>query len=268
MRIKTLWVSLLGLCVSICLTACTKEGHSIKVGTIAGPETELMEVAQTVAKQRYNLDVQIVSFADYNLPNAALAEGSIDANAFQHRPYLDQSMRTHGYRLVSIGKTFIYPMGLYSTKIKDLNSLPEKARVAIPNDPSNGGRALLLLQKAGIIKLNNNSNDTNYNITRNDIIENPKNIELVELDAAQLPRTLNDVDLAAINTNYALLAKLTPSQDALLLENGDSPYANLIVARDGDATRRELQQLVKAFQSHEVLARAGQLFNGQAAPAW
>lgn len=265
MRIKALLASLFGLSLGICLTACNHEGRSVKVGTIAGPETELMEVAQTVAKQRYNLDVQIVSFADYNLPNAALAEGSIDANAFQHRPYLDQSMRTHGYRLVSIGKTFIYPMGLYSKKIKNLQSLPPKARVAIPNDPSNGGRALLLLQKAGLIQL---KDSTDYNVTRKDITANPKQIELVELDAAQLPRSLEDVDLAAINTNYAMLAKLTPSHDALLVENGDSPYANLIVARDGDASRPELKQLVKAFQSHEVLARAGQLFNGQAVPAW
>lgn len=252
------------------LTHCSeppqkRASNEIKVGTIAGPETELMEVAKNVAAQRYNLKVTIVTFSDYILPNQALADGSIDANMFQHKPYLEQTIATKGYNLTDIGKTFIYPMGLYSNKITKLKDLRDGATVAIPNDPSNGTRALLLLQQAGIIQL---KPGLNLKSTVADITYNPKHIQIKEIDAAQLPRVLADVDLAAINTNYAMVAGLLPSRDALLLESSDSPYANVVVVRTAESQDPKYAKLMDALHSDEVLAAAKNLFQGQAIPAW
>lgn len=259
--------------VSFCLlvtflAGCYKsESHpnAIKVGTIAGPETRLMEVARHVAKDKYNLDIQIVEFNDYTRPNAALADGSIDANMFQHQFYLDKEVATKGYQLVALGKTFVYPMGLYSQKYHALADLPQRAIIAIPNDPSNEARALLLLQKAGLIKL---KSTTDASAAPADILDNPKQVKIIELDAAQLPRSLPDVDLAAINTNYALVADLIPSQDALFLEDKKSPYANIIAVRQAEQNNPKLKELVAAFQSDDVAYVARQIFFGQAIPAW
>jgi D-methionine transport system substrate-binding protein len=257
-----------GLCL-LALTACnqnkTEATNQIRVGTIAGPETELMEIARQVAAQRYNLDIKIVQFEDYTMPNAALADGSIDANAFQHLPYLEAAMKAKGYKLAVIGKTFIYPMGIYSRKITDLTQLRDGATVAIPNDPSNEARALLLLQRAKLITLKPN---VDISATINDIQNNPKHLVIKEIDAAQLPRVLPDVDLAIINTNYAMVANLLPTRDALFIERPDSPYANLIVVRAGEENKPQFQQLVNAFHSAEVLQKAHKLFQGQAIPAW
>lgn len=251
------------------LTACGQKqssaSNTIKVGTIAGPETQLMEVAQKVAADQYNLKIEIVPFSDYNMPNEALADGSLDANVFQHLPYLEQAIRSKGYKIVAIGKTFVYPMGVYSKKIKNVNELKEGAVIAIPNDPSNEGRALLLLQKAGLIKLNS---QVTTEATLADVTDNPKKLVFKELDAAQLPRTLPDVDLAAINTNYAMLAGLLPSRDALIVESADSPYANLIVVREDNKDNPNLQKLVEALHSEAVVDKANSLFKGQAVPAW
>lgn len=252
----------------ILLTNCSKShqpnNNLIRIGTIAGPETELMEVAKNVAQQKYNLDIEIVQFTDYILPNQALADGSIDANMFQHLPYLETAMKAKGYNLTPIGKTFIYPMGIYSKKIKDLKDLKDHATVAIPNDPSNEARALLLLEKTGLIKLKPETTLA----TPNDITSNPKQLVFKELEAAQLPRILTDVDLAAINTNYAMVAGLLPSRDALALESADSPYANIVVVRTEDKDNPKFQKLMDALHSQEVEAKAKQLFQGQAIPAW
>ena len=250
------------------LVAChkqTNEAHSIKVGTISGPETELMEEAKRVAQEKYQLNVIIVPFSDYAMPNAALADKSIDANMFQTQPYLDEASKAHNYSFVVAGKTFVYPMGLYSKKITTIAQLKDGAVVAIPNDPSNGARGLLLLEKAGLINL---SPGVGTNATVADITHNPKKLQFKELDAAQIPRVLPDVDLAAINTNYALIAGLTPSKDALLHENADSPYANLIVVVQGKENDARVQELVKALHSEEVEKKAEQLFEGQAVPTW
>lgn len=264
-RFGTLLVAIMSF---LFLTNCSHSAsgaNEIRIGTIAGPETELVEVAKNVAAQKYGLDVEIVQFTDYVLPNQALADGSIDANMFQHLPYLDETIAAKGYQLTPIGKTFIYPMGLYSSKIKSLNDVKPNAVVAIPNDPSNEARALLLLEKAGLIKL---KDDTSLKVTPQDIIENPKQIKITELDAAQLPRVLKDVDLAAINTNYAMVAGLVPSKNALFLENTDSPYANIVVVRTKDMNDPKFAKLMEALHSPEVVSRAKTLFQGQAIPAW
>lgn len=248
---------------SLFLAACSKkEGpNTVRVGTIAGPETKLMEVAKQVALQQFGLDIQIVTFTDYNIPNQALAEKTIDANAFQHLPFLQSQIKARGYDLVSVGNTFLYPMGLYSAKIKSLSQLKAGDEIAIPNDPSNEARALLLLQKANLITLKPNAT---INATTQDIATNPEHLKIVSLDAAELPRTLSDVTLAAINTNYAVPAGLSPTKDALFVEGADSPYMNIIVARASDAHEKKIVELVEAYHSPAVINEAKILFNGTA----
>lgn len=249
---------------SLCLVACQKPSpNTLLIGTIAGPETELAEVAKKTAHDRYGLEVKIIEFNDYNLPNAALEDGSLDANVYQHLPYLTAASEAHHYHLEVIGKTFIYPTGIYSKKIKSLDALPERALIALPNDPSNESRALLLLQKAGLITLKSTQNSTIQ-----DIANNPKQLRFKELDAAQLSRVLPDVDAAVINTTFAIPAGLSPTRDALYTENKDSPYANLIVMRKNSNKKEQLLLFVKAFHSEPVKEKAKTLFGEDAIAAW
>ena len=256
---KKILLSVLVVLGVLSFAACSKkeDPNTVSVGTIAGPETELMQVAKQVAKQKYGLNVKIVTFTDYTMPNQALADGNIDVNEFQHLPFLEAQVKAHGYDLVPVGKTFLYPMALYSKKVKTLSALQDGAKIAIPNDPSNEARALLLLQKAKLITLKSN---VSINATPNDIAKNPKHFEFVELDAAQLPRSLGDVSLAVINTNYAIPAGLSPSKDALFEESTDSPYVNIFVARKDDQNAKKVQELVQAFQSEAVVAAAKKIF--------
>lgn len=252
-----------GLCVFFCiagLTACGDDAQTIKVGTIAGPETELAHVAAAVAAKEFGLKVKIVTFTDYLQPNTALNEGELQANVFQHAPYLNEQIKSHHYELTAVGKTFIYPMGIYSTHYRSLAKVPANAQVAIPNDPTNEGRALLLLQNARLITLAPN---VASQATLHDIIDNPKHFSFVELDAAQLPRAFGDVALAVLNTNYAIPAGLLPSKDALFIENNQSPYANLIVVRKADSNQPWVKSLVAAFNSSAVKDKANALFQGQ-----
>lgn len=251
--------------LGIALAACGHhDENTVKVGTIAGPETELMQVAKKVAQQQ-GINIEIIEFSDYIMPNTALNDGSINANMFQHQPYLEQTIKDRGYKLAAIGKTFIYPMGAYSSKYRDLTQLHPGATIAIPNDPSNGARALLLLAKTGLITL---KPGVNVNATPKDIIKNPQGFKIVELDAAQLPRALADVDLAFINTNYAIPAGLTPNSDALIKEDADSLYANIVAVREADKDNPKLKILVEALHSPEVKQTAERLFHKQAIPAW
>lgn len=246
------------------LVACSKPApNTLIIGTISGPETELVEVAQKIALEQYGLNVKIIEFSDYNLPNEALQDGSLDANVYQHLPYLKAAIAAHGYHLEPIGKTFVYPTGIYSQKIKSLKKLPNGAIIALPNDPSNEARALLLLQKAGLITLK-----AAKNASVQDILTNPKKFQFKELDAAQLPRILDDVDAAVINTNFAIPAGLNPARDALFKEDKHSPYANLIVARDNSDKKEQLALFVKALNSPEVKKKAQELFGDAAIPAW
>lgn len=254
----------------IFLVACQQknsdvDNHIIKVGTIAGPDVKILEVVKDVAKKKYGLDIQIVEFTDYALPNTALNDGSIHANIFQHQPYLDATVQAKHYPLVAIGKTFIFPMGIYSDKIKNIKDIAENAVVAIPNDPSNEARALILLAQTGVISLKHH---VGFAATIHDIEDNPKHIKIHELDAAQLPRILPDVTIAIINSNYAIPAGLSPKKDAIYLENQHSPYVNIIVVREADKNNASLQTLVKAFQTSEVKAAAKEIFAGEAIVGW
>ncbi|VFS14205.1 DL-methionine transporter substrate-binding subunit [Enterobacter cancerogenus] len=211
-----------------------------------------------MAKEKYGLDVELVTFNDYVLPNEALSKGDIDANAFQHKPYLDQQIKDRGYKLVAAGNTFVYPIAGYSKKIKSLDELQPGSQVAIPNDPTNLGRSLLLLQKVGLIKL---KEGVGLLPTVLDVTENPKNLKLVELEAPQLPRSLDDaqIALAVINTTYASQIGLTPAKDGIFVEDKDSPYVNLIVTREDNKDAENVKKFVQAYQSEEVYQEANKV---------
>jgi D-methionine transport system substrate-binding protein len=241
-----------------------QSARPLRVGVTAGPHAQLMEVAAKVAA-REGLELKIIEFSDYIQPNAALAQGDLDANSYQHQPFLDQQVKDRGYKIVSVAQTVVFPIGIYSRKVKSLKDLPTGAKVAIPNDPTNGGRVLLLLQHEGLIKVRP---DAGLKATPVDVTDNPKRVRLIELDAAQLPRSLDDVDAAAINTNFAIQAGLSPTRDAIAMESAESPYANLIVVREADKTKPEIQKLVRAYRSPEVKAFIEEQFKGALVPTW
>jgi len=252
------------LILILSLVACNKPSpNTLVIGTIAGPETEIIETAKEVAEIEHGLTIKIVEFNDYNLPNEALQDGSLDANVYQHLPYLKASMLAHGYDLQAIGRTFVYPMGVYSKKYKTLKEIPDGSIIAVPNDPSNEMRAFLLLEKAGLITL---KNATNSGIPELDT--NPKKLQFKEMDAAQLPRVLPDVAAAVINTTFALPAGLSPSKNALFTEGKDSPYANVIVIRRDTNKRPQLELFVQSLNSEQVKKKAKELFGDSAIPAW
>ncbi len=258
---KTLWSSL--FCAMFLVACHAKETpNTLKVGVIAGPEAEIMQVAKQQAKKS-GVVIKVIEFTDYAMPNQALRDGSIDANMFQHLPYLKQAMKARGYLFKVLGETFVYPMGVYSDKIKSLKDLPKQALVAIPNDPSNEARALLLLQSAGLLQLKLGAG---WLATPRDIKTNPKQLQFKELDAADLARTLPDVSIAVINANYAIPAGLSLNQ-ALLHEQADSPYANLVVVRANDKRTKQLNILMQSLHSQAVLTAAKHLFRGEAIPA-
>jgi len=221
---------------------------SIRIAVTQGPHAQIAEVARKVA-ERDGLRLQIVEFADYIQPNAALDVGDVQANSFQHLPFLQSQIQARGYKITPVGVTVTAPLGFYSKRIRSLSALEPGAQVAIPNDPSNSGRALQLLQKAGVLRLKATAGIT---ATVADIADNPRGIRIVQVDAAQLPRTLDDVDASAINTNYAVQAGLQPARDAIAIEDAHGPYANLLAVRTADKDRPWVAKLVKAFQSPEV----------------
>ena len=226
-----------------------KETATIKIGATPVPHAEILEEIKP-ALESEGITLDIVEFSDYVQPNIALNDKELDANFFQHKPYLDNFVTEHKeMKLKDAAGIHIEPMGVYSRKIKNLDDLADGAQIAIPNDPTNGGRALLLLAKAGIITL---KDGTGAEATVQDIAENPKNIVLQEVEAAQLPRTLEDVDAAVINTNFAMQADLVPTKDALFIEDSTSPYVNILVVREGDESRAEIQTLIKTLKSDTV----------------
>lgn len=274
--VKKLWlIGLVLILTASFLTGCGKTDNAVKeggaeeevvlrVGATPVPHAEILEAVKA-ALAKEGVKLEIVEFTDYVKPNTALADREIQANYFQHIPYLDDFNKQRGTNLVSAAKVHIEPMGIYSQKIKDLNSIIDKAVVAIPNDPSNGGRALLLLEKAGLLKLKAGAGVA---ATKNDVVENPKNIELKEMEAAQLPRVLQDTDLAVINTNFALDAGLNPVKDSLFIEDADSPYVNVLVVNAGDENKPEIQKLVKALTSEEVKNFISDKYQGAIVPAF
>jgi D-methionine transport system substrate-binding protein len=237
--------------------------HKIKLGVTAGPHADILAYLKAPAAQE-GIDLEIIEFNDFILPNAALDQEEIDANIYQHQVFLDDQISTRGYQLIPVAKTILLPMGIYSHKHKNLQSLETNSRVAIPNDPTNGGRALLLLEKNGLIRLNPESGS---NPSPLDVIENPKHIELIEMEAPQLPRTLEEVDLAVINTDWVLLSGLDPSE-ALASEGSSSPYVNLIVAKKGKENNNILQKFIKMYQSPSTKKFIQEKFGKAILAAW
>jgi D-methionine transport system substrate-binding protein len=238
--------------------------ETIKIGVTGGPHAQVMEVVKQVAAKN-GLNIKIIEFADYVQPNAALASGDLDANSYQHAPYLDAQVKDRGYKLIKVADTVTFPMGIYSKKFKSLAQLPTGARIAVPNDPTNGGRALLLLQKNGLLKLRA---DAGLKATPLDIVENPKKLKIVELDAAQIPRSLADVDAAAINTNFAMEAGLKPKQDAIAIEDPNGPYSNIIAIRAVDKDKPWVAKLIAAYHSAEVKQFIEAKYAGGVIAAW
>lgn len=237
----------------------------IKLGVMAGEEEEIAEVAKEVAA-RNGLEIEIVVFSDYAIPNEALERGDLDANAFQHKPYLDAQIAARGYHIVPIGYTLVAPIGFYSQKHARFEDLPEGAVIGIPNDPSNGGRALILFAQHGLITLKEGVGLTPSVL---DIVDNPKNVKIQEVDAAQLPNFLPDLDGAVINTNYALEAGLDPRTDALIQESRtNNPYGNFIAVREAERDKPVFRKLVEAYQSPEVAQFMETRFQGAMLPAW
>jgi len=238
---------------------------TVKLGVIDGDEQRIWEVAKKVAA-RDGLDIELISFSDYAIPNEALAKGDLDANAFQHKPYLDSQIAARGYKIVAIGNTLVEPIGFYSKKLKAFGDLPDGATIGIPNDPSNGGRALNLLAANGLIKL---KPGVGLLPTVLDVTDNPKHVVLKELDAAQIPNLLPDLDGAVINTNYALGAGFSPATDALISESRtDNPYDNFIAVRAEDKDKPIFKKLVASYQNKEVTDFIEANFKGAIQPAW
>lgn len=271
---KTVWALAGLLALGALVAGCSGEKKEaaqssdkkvvLKVGATPVPHAEILnEIKPLLAKD--GIDLQIIEFTDYVKPNLSLNDKEIDANLFQHEPYLKKFAADRKLDLVNLVAVHIEPMGVYSKKLKDIKSVPDGAKVAIPNDPTNGGRALNILAKAGLIKL---KDGVGISATVGDIVENPKNLKITEAEAAMLPRTLDDVDLAVINSNFAMEAKLNPTKDALFIEPKDSPYANIVAVRKGDENRKEIQALKKALTSPEVKKFIEEKYKGAVIPAF
>jgi len=247
---KKIIIIVLSLVLAVSLISCKEETSelTIRVGATPVPHAELLELIKDDLKEE-GIVLEIVEFTDYVTPNIALSDGDIDANFFQHVPYLDEFSSEHNLELSSIGTIHVEPLGLYSNSLKSIDDLKAQATIAIPSDSVNGGRALILLENKGLITLKEN---VGLKATEADIIENPKQLIFKAVEAAQLPRILPDVDAAIINGNYALEADLSPASDALILEGSESPYANIVVVRTGEEKNEVLQALVKALQSEKV----------------
>lgn len=243
-------------------SACARNrGSELRVGVTSGPHAQIMEVVAAEAL-RLGVRVRVVEFSDYVQPNAALADGSLDVNSFQHRPYLEQQQRDRGYRFEVLGQTVTFPMAAYSRRHASLDALPAGATLAIPNDPTNGARALALFAQAGLIRLREVPAPGVH-----DVVGSRGGYRLREVDAAQLVRALDDVDLAVINTNYALEAGLDPFR-GLLRESPRSPYANVLVVRAGESGRPEVRRLLAAYRSPAVRAFIDRTFRGAVVAAW
>ena len=259
----------LGILSLFLLAGCGKssdDGQVVKLGVV-GDDQRLWEKAAELAKKD-GITIKLVHFSDYNTPNDALVNGDVDLNAFQHKAFLDEYNHSKGTHLVPIGRTFISPIGAYSNTLKDLKDVPENGKVSIPNDTTNCGRALFLLEAAGLIQLKDN---VGVSPTLSDIVANPKNIQINEMDAAQVARTLPDVDAAVINTNLAIDAGLSPKDDAIFMEplnEHSAPYINYVVAREEDKDNALYQKVAAYYRTPEVKALNDKLYEETQKMAW
>jgi len=238
--------------------------ETIRVGIMSAEDEEVWAVVSKEAAKN-GLNIELVAFNDYTQPNEALENGELDANAFQHKPYLDNQIKTRGYHIVPVGYTAVWPIGLYSKKVKLVAELPEGAVIGVPNDPSNEGRALKLLEAEGVIKL---KPDAGILATPIDIAENPKNVEVKELDAGMIGRSIDDLDAAVINTDWAIKSNLT-KEDRIATETVENnPYRNFIAVREGDENKPWVKSLVAAYQNETVKETLAKVYKGTALPAW
>ena len=240
------------------------ETVKLKVAASPTPHAEILAQCVEPLKEQ-GIELVVTEYSDYVFPNAAVEDGDEDANYFQHVPYLDDFNAQRGTHLVSVAGVHIEPMGLYAGTSASLDAVPDGGKAAVPNDPTNEGRALLLLEAQGLIKL---KDSTNLLSTPKDIVENPKNLEFVELEASQVPAALDEVDIAAINSNFALGAGLNPVEDALVIEAAGSPYVNILVVKEGNENNEAVQALVKALQSDAVKDYINATFGGAVVPAF
>ena len=240
------------------------DAKTLTVGASPVPHADILNLIAPQL-QKEGITLKVIEFSDYIQPNLSLNDKELDANFFQHKPYLDSFSKDRGLKLTSLVAVHLEPMGVYSHKVKNVADVAEGSEVAIPNDPTNGGRALKVLETAGLIKVRPEAGVT---ATINDVVDNPKKIKFREIEAAQLPRALDDVALAVINSNYALGAGLNPVKDALAIESKDSPYANIVAIRTGDDSRAEIQKLKAALTSAEVKKFIETEYKGAVVPAF
>ena len=279
---KKLLALLLALSLSLSLTACGGDGGAnttdddtssdadaaetvtLTVAASPTPHAEILKQCVPILKEQ-GIDLVVNEYSDYVIPNTAVEDGDEDANYFQHIPYLDDFNATRGTHLVNVAAVHIEPMGVYAGKTASLEELADGATIAVPSDATNEGRALLLLETQGLIKL---ADSTNLSSTPNDSVENPKNLEFVEMEAAQIPSSLADVDLAVINSNYALGAGLNPTEDALVLESADSPYVNVLVVKEGNEEAPAVLALIEALHSDTIRTYIEETYGGAVIPAF
>lgn len=243
--------------------AFAQDKQTLRIGVSPGPHAEILEKVKPLLAQK-GIDLKIIEFSDYVVPNQALAAGELEANSFQNQPYLDNQVKDRGFKIESVGLTVNFPLGIYSSKYKSWAEVPDGATVAIQNDPTNGGRSLLLLQDKGIIKL---KDGVGFKPSPADIVANPKKIKILEIEAAQTPRSLADVAAAAINTNYAVDAKIDPAS-AILREDAKGPYVNLIAVRSADKDKPWVKTLVDTYHSPEIKAFVAERFKGAVLAGW
>ncbi|HLS42957.1 MAG TPA: MetQ/NlpA family ABC transporter substrate-binding protein [Paenalcaligenes sp.] len=237
----------------------------LRVGVTAGPHAQMGEVVQKVAKEK-GLEVRLVEFNDFIQPNAALDAGDIDINIYQHVPFLESQNEMRGYKLVPVGNGVVQLMGVYSNRYDSIDELPEGGTIAIPNDPTNGARALLVLQAANLIKLKDGVTVT---ASPFDIVENPKKFRFIEIEAAQLPHSLSDVDAAAVNSAYAVQAGLSPTDDSLTLESSDAQFAVVVIAaREDNKDDPRIATYVESYRSDELKAFVEETFKGAYTTTW
>lgn len=240
------------------------EDKSIKVGIMSGEDEDVWRVVVAEAAKK-GLAIETITFNDYTQPNEALERGEIDANAFQHQPYLDNQIKQHGYHIVPVGYTGVWPIGLYTKKFKTVAELPEGAVVGVPNDPSNEGRALRVLQNVGLIKL---KDGTGILATIADIVENPKKIEIKELDAGVVGRAITDLDAAVVNTDWALKSGLSPEDRIAQEPIADNPYRNFIAVKAGSENEDWVKTLVSSYQNDTVKAEFARVYKGTGLSAY
>lgn len=242
------------------------EAVTLKVGASPVPHAEILKFVAPVLEEQGVL-LEVVEFTDYVQPNVQLYDGALDANFFQHLPYLEQFNADKGYDLVSVAGIHIEPFGLYSNKIESLEELNdlEKVSIAIPNDPTNGGRALLLLEQNGVIELDD---EAGLEATEADVVNKPDHFEFAPMEAAMIARMLEQFDIAAINTNYALEAGLNPRDDAIVLEDAESPYVNIIATRPDNQDSEAIQKLIAALQTEEVEQFINEKYEGAVVPTF